>query len=584
MFNLSDKELDRLSREAASQHDPGDQIMGPGAWERLEARLDKELGGASTPSPNPSRGIRRLPFQYVPVILLIVGVSYYAVRQFSKPKKTEGSGSPPLSVVRSDQAPAGQTPTETLTKSPANSKNSTPTPSKSTTAQYPDSNDPAQTTAGAAGAGGGSGDANTAAGNATPAPTGASAVASGSNSPANAGSRTSGSVSRPETGNGRSGLIPTAGNERPGLVPTAGNERPGIVTTARNGRSGLATGTRTGTGKDHSGADIARTRNGASTAETAGTHTGDARRGGHHGRGDRQDPSTVGQTPDITRDKRTGRGHSNDNTNPDLTDAAHTGNQPDKTAPAPAAERGAVTIRGPRSLTSRPVINDSSLRAYTPPPAPPATPGRSLHINRSLQFGLQLAPDFSSVNSLAGDKPGSSIGITLDYQLVNRLYLGTGILFSKKNYTARIQDYHLPYDYFRQNNLPKVDFVKGSMNMLEIPLNLRYDFSVTGNTLFFASAGVSSYLMLNQRSDYYFNFFNRAASRRFNYPEKNVYLLSAVNLSLGVETGISNSLSLMVAPYVKVPARSIGFGEIKMNSVGINFALKFAPVISRKRK
>jgi hypothetical protein len=243
-----------------------------------------------------------------------------------------------------------------------------------------------------------------------------------------------------------------------------------------------------------------------------------------------------------------------------------------------------VPIRGPRSLTDHPRISDSALRAYTPPPAPSPTPTRSLHINRSLQFGLQLAPDFASVNSLAGDKPGSSIGITVDYQFINKLYLSTGLLFSKKNYAARIQDCHVPNDYFRMNGLHDVDFIKGSMNMLELPLNLRYDFSVTGNTMFFASVGASSYLLLNQHSDYYYNSFGRPAHRRFDYSNKNAYLLSAVNLSMGVEAGISNSLSLLVAPYVKVPTRSIGFGEIKMNSVGINFALKFAPVISRKRK
>jgi hypothetical protein len=57
-----------------------------------------------------------------------------------------------------------------------------------------------------------------------------------------------------------------------------------------------------------------------------------------------------------------------------------------------------------------------------------------------------------------------------------------------------------------------------------------------------------------------------------------------VNLSLGVETGISNNLSLLVAPYVKLPSRNIGFGQVSVSSVGINFALKFAPVISRQRR
>ncbi len=41
------------------------------------------------------------------------------------------------------------------------------------------------------------------------------------------------------------------------------------------------------------------------------------------------------------------------------------------------------------------------------------------------------------------------------------------------------------------NNMHYVSFVKGSLNLWEIPLALRYDFSVTGNTIFFISGGAS---------------------------------------------------------------------------------------------
>ncbi|HXO75984.1 MAG TPA: outer membrane beta-barrel protein, partial [Puia sp.] len=209
---------------------------------------------------------------------------------------------------------------------------------------------------------------------------------------------------------------------------------------------------------------------------------------------------------------------------------------------------------------------------------------KSLRIKRNLQFGLSLAPDFSSVNSLAGDKPGSSVGITVDYQFANRWYLSTGLLLDRKNYAARQQDYHVSSDWYRMNNLHNVDFVKGSFNMLEVPLNLRYDFSVAGSTLFFASAGFSSYLLTKENCNYYYNWYGREDAKSFSYPNKNNYLFSSINLSLGVETGISNSMSLLIAPYIKIPSRNIGFGQVQMNSVGINFALKFAPVISRKRK
>jgi zinc transporter ZupT len=121
--------------------------------------------------------------------------------------------------------------------------------------------------------------------------------------------------------------------------------------------------------------------------------------------------------------------------------------------------------------------------------------------------------------------------------------------------------------------------------MLEVPINLRYDFTVSGSTLFFVSSGLSSYLLTSQNNNYYYHAIYNPRSNDcmpVSSPDKS-YLFSALNLSVGVETGLSNSLSLLIAPYMKVPVRSVGIGQVQMSTVGINFALRFAPVISRKR-
>src|SRR6185503_11902852 len=137
MLNLSDNELDRLSREAAAQHDPGD-LTGPQSWERLELRLDKELGRAGPDMPRGIRGIRRLPFQYAPVLLLVVGVTWYFVK--AKGRKQESSGSPPLTVVKTPREQAGANSISSL-KNPAYSD-------KSTSTFYPGVDSPSGTTTG----------------------------------------------------------------------------------------------------------------------------------------------------------------------------------------------------------------------------------------------------------------------------------------------------------------------------------------------------------------------------------------------------------------------------------------------------
>ncbi|HVW58479.1 MAG TPA: hypothetical protein VHC48_00540 [Puia sp.] len=518
MLNLSDNELDRLSREAASQHDPGDPL-GPQAWERLEVRLDKELGRAGPDVSRGLRGIRRLPFQYAPVILLIVGVSYYAVKQ-ARGRKADNSGGPPLTVVKTPQ-PQGTMTSDSSLNNRAYSDNSTP---------Y--SQDQSQNIDSAAAA------------------PGATATA-----PANTGV-SSGSGTNP------SGAV--ASNNNAGT-----HNRPRNPLTSRN----LPTPGTNGAAHD-AATDNTITHN--TIAPNTTTHNARAHNSITHNNNTstRNHPHHTNTTPGQNRPATNLTAGSPAQSEP---------SGPEKTF-----------IQHPRGLPrNHPTISDSALRAIAA--QTPVNPGKksspSLRIDRSLTFGLQVAPDFSSVNSLAGDKAGSSIGFTVDYQFANRLRIGSGLFLTKKIYTARASDYHVPdapgpNDYYRSIGIYNhVDFVKGSMTMLEIPLTLRYDFSVTGNTVFFASGGLSTYLFGNEDCRYYYfsPFVGQEVHKGLQYSNK-PGIFSTANLSLGVETGISNDLSIMLAPYMKLPVSDLGFGKIRMSSVGISVGIRYSPVLSRKRQ
>ena len=545
MLNLSDNELDRLSREAASQHDPGD-LTGPQAWERLEVRLDKELGRAGPDVSRGLRGFRRLPFQYAPVILLIVGVSYYFVKQ-AKGRKAENSGSPPLTVVKSPQQQAGTMASDSSTQNPDYRDKSTSTPYHQDQSQNIDSS---FASAGSVPAGLSGASPNAPAG-AVKAPNASVSPSDASASPSNA-----------------AGRVPN---------PSGGTPNPsGGTSNAFVPSSGRSNGANKGLSKDLSGASFSGASHNASgnrLATTTGsqrtTTTGSRNRHPHdqHGANGRQSDNTDRSDKDISK------------TTSDLNTAST-----NISGPAEPSGPSRSFIQRPQFLRSHPTVSDSALRAYTAqtPTNPGKKSGPSLRVSRPLTFGVQLSPDFASVNALAGDKPGSSIGLTVDYQILDRWHLGTGLLFSRKNYTARATDYKVPHDYYWSVGLKDVDFIKGTMNMLEIPINLRYDFSVTGNTVFFASGGVSTYLFGSERSKYYFDFFGREACREFKYTNKQS-ILSSANLSFGVETGISNDFSIMVAPYMKLPLSDLGFGRIRMSSVGINVGLRYSPVLSRKR-
>jgi hypothetical protein len=497
MLNLSDKELDRLTKEAAQEYEPG-EMLGPKSWERLEVRLDNSPGGLN---PNPLRHIRRFPFYYAPALLVLMGVSYYLVKQ-----GTKGSGSPPTFGMA--KAPAAAPVDKNV--------------SSTTNSVYPDKS--------------------------TPVPTSAS---------------TSSSVdpSAPEAPGSKGSAARLATDANSHAVGASDDRGSGASAGSVAGKRAAGTGAASPGGSSAGGnsSDAGALAAGRSAVGASGHRR---RRGGFNASDDRS--AALGQ--DAVNGRRGAA----------AVNGAVGGNT--------ARELNRSIIGGLALTKNRAFIPDSNLRKFTLKSLPQGMRPRAMYVNRNLQLGLILAPDFTSVNSLAGNKAGSTVGLTLDYQFANHWYIGSGLLLDRKNYAARAQDYHAPRDFY-QNNIfaGHLDYVKGTFEMLEIPLNLRYDFSVSGSTLFFASAGVSSYVMTTENSGMYGNSWGRSY-QPWDVPGKHSYLFAASTLSLGVETGLSNSLSLLIAPYMKIPTRGVGYGQVQMSSVGINFALKLSPVISRKRK
>lgn len=550
MLNLSDKELDRFSKEAAQEYEPGD-MLGERAWERLQVRLDRDLGRVN-PNPLKHIHIRRFPFYYAPAMLVLLGVSYYLVRRSGSPPS--GAGKASAVVIQNSSS----------TQAPINTEKSTPLSSAATTTTSADQ---------AAG----------------------SAV----------GNKESG------TTGGASGVAGTGGAARVGGIAGAGANAAAGSGAGAAGGTGAKAGTiaNAGAGAGITGASAGSVNVGSGSANAAGvTQMNRNRRGRGNNKNNKgyQDdnslaiaaPANAGRAAagrnasmvaGVVSDGNAGAGNgavangvsANDVLVGSNSASSHAGQV------AAAKELTRTTLQGLRPTKKAAYISDSALRAFTlKSTAPQPIRNHGLRINRSLELGVLAAPDFANVNSLAGDRPGSTIGVTIDYQFANHWYVGSGLLLDRKIFSADTQDFKAPPQFYQEHGMdPKqVYLVKGTFEMLEIPLNLRYDFSVSGSTEFFIGAGVSSYVLASENNNYYFHpmFSFRDDCKPISSPESSS-LFSTLKLTAGVETGLSNSLSLLIAPYVNLPLRGIGVGQVQMNTVGINFSLKFAPVTSRKR-
>jgi len=74
MSNLSDKEIDRLSREAADSYEPDDSSL---SWSRLEQKLDHTMPERP---PDRFRFGRMNPYVWGPAAILLAGASFFAIK------------------------------------------------------------------------------------------------------------------------------------------------------------------------------------------------------------------------------------------------------------------------------------------------------------------------------------------------------------------------------------------------------------------------------------------------------------------------------------------------------------------------
>ena len=80
MSNLSDKELDRLSREAADSYEPDTSSM---SWSRLEQKLTQQMPERP---PDGFRFGRISPYVWGPAVILLAGASFFFIKNITYSK------------------------------------------------------------------------------------------------------------------------------------------------------------------------------------------------------------------------------------------------------------------------------------------------------------------------------------------------------------------------------------------------------------------------------------------------------------------------------------------------------------------
>ncbi|HMK26134.1 MAG TPA: hypothetical protein VK483_08900 [Chitinophagaceae bacterium] len=184
-------------------------------------------------------------------------------------------------------------------------------------------------------------------------------------------------------------------------------------------------------------------------------------------------------------------------------------------------------------------------------------------------FTLSAGPDISATG---GDQLGKTrllAGAGLGYTFNDRLTIRSGFYSGRKIYTSSPGSYHPPASFW--NYYRYLEKVEADCRVYEIPLSLSYNFGHSSKQNWFASAGISSYLMKKETYDYYYKYTPGGPTyqKELTVQNENNHYFSVLTFSGGYQRNIGRSFSVMVEPYFKLPLSGVGFGKVKLNSGGV---------------
>ncbi|MEQ1586094.1 MAG: outer membrane beta-barrel protein [Cyclobacteriaceae bacterium] len=188
---------------------------------------------------------------------------------------------------------------------------------------------------------------------------------------------------------------------------------------------------------------------------------------------------------------------------------------------------------------------------------------RSSH---SIFLRALASPDFSTINFSSASSVGSNYAFLLEYQINPRLTISTGAIRSMKKYTTSEEITYSGYT---------ADQLDGACRIIDIPLNVYYNFPSQSRISFYAGVGLSSYIMQQENYTYTVNYTYSSRSYSTQVDGKNNEWFKVLNLSAGIQYQMTHRVHLQAEPFVKTSLVGIGEGDVLLNSLGIFFGVKY---------
>jgi len=197
----------------------------------------------------------------------------------------------------------------------------------------------------------------------------------------------------------------------------------------------------------------------------------------------------------------------------------------------------------------------------------------------SLILSAMAAPDITYGQANKDTKISSNLGMLATYALGSKFSLTSGAIYAKKLYNSGGTISQAAYP-----TGPAAEWdVYADCRVLDIPVNVNYKLLNKKNLSVSVNTGLSSYFMLKEK--YTYTSYQPGQAEQVSTQEfsnQNKHLFGIANVSLSFDHKVSQSLSIGVQPFAKLPLTGIGNNDVSLKSAGVSFSLNIGLFPAKK--
>ena len=216
--------------------------------------------------------------------------------------------------------------------------------------------------------------------------------------------------------------------------------------------------------------------------------------------------------------------------------------------------------------------------------------------SRTIKIGVNISSEINYNQEVASSNLGFGGGVSIDFPISKKLDLYSGILYN--NQKLNMIDYEMVYESkpgLISSNNPQQTSEKAILKGIEVPVNLKYNFSIN-NKKVFVSGGVSSTYYFEENIESGFvvssrtetitqdSFGNDIVQYKLVQSKEEVVTSNSnnfnfaniLNLSMGIELPLKKQQqSIVLEPYFKYSIRPVTQENIDFSSAGIFLRYNF---------